>query len=331
MKHFFVINPHSFRIPGSMEQVLADISKVFSDGQDHEIYMSRYTRDAIAAVHHYIRCFSPEETVRVYAVGGDGILFDCLNGMADFPSAEITNVPYGKANDFVRAFGNDVKRSFCDIKKLSQSPSQLVDTIYCGSNYAINEVAVGIAAECVLIANTMFRSKRAKLYNSFASQIYSLGAIMALLNEEIMRQQYRVILDDDEDVSGNYCNITISNGPCNGGSMIPNPYARANDGMLDVIFTASDKTFTVLKNLNDYNKGYFEKHKMFFRKRCKKIELESKAPIRVHMDGEAFCTDALKAEIKPAHIRFFAPEGMDFADYSHRAYRGNTAKGRLDK
>jgi hypothetical protein len=38
------------------------------------------------------------------------------------------------------------------------------------------------------------------------------------------------------------------------------------------------------------------------------------------MDGEAFYAEELKVEIMPRSVKFFAPEGMDFADYSHRAY-----------
>jgi len=103
MRHFFVINPHSFKAyEKDMIQVLTEIESSFSgkDSDEFNTHISRYPRDAIAVVHRFIASCPGDETVRIYAVGGDGILFECLNGMVDFPNAELTSVPYGNANDF---------------------------------------------------------------------------------------------------------------------------------------------------------------------------------------------------------------------------------------
>jgi hypothetical protein len=48
--------------------------------------------------------------------------------------------------------------------------------------------------------------------------------------------------------------------------------------------------------------------------------------MRVQMDGESFYTDEMNIEVMPGRIMFAAPEGMDFTDYSYRAYTKN--KGR---
>ena len=122
-------------------------------------------------------------------------------------------------------------------------------------------------------------------------------------------------------MSGRYFNIKIANGPCNGGAMVSSPHAKPDDGLLDVIFSVSAPVFAVMKSIGDYTKGHFEKHKIYFRRQCKKIALKSDAPIRVHMDGEAFYAEELKVEIMPRQIKFFAPPGMSFMDYSHIAYQ----------
>ncbi|MDR2734349.1 MAG: hypothetical protein LBC99_06865 [Spirochaetota bacterium] len=326
MKHFFVINPHSFCLTGNMEQVIAEIRAAIpvSSQMDYEIYISRYPRDAIAAVHRYISLFLPEETVRVYAVGGDGILFDCLNGMADFPNAELTSIPYGTANDVVRAYGENAKVQFRDIGKLFEAKAHLVDIIRCGANYALNEVSLGLSGQCVLHANAILRNKRSKFYTRFVSQIYFISSVRAVLTKEVMNQRYRIFAGD-EDLSGRYCNINISNGPCNGGTKVPSPYARPNDGLLDVILVSSDKMLKILGCMADFQKGLFEKHTVFTRRQCREIELESSVPIRVHIDGDAFFAERLKIELLPGYIKFFVPEGLDFADYSQLAYK-KTAK-----
>jgi diacylglycerol kinase family enzyme len=142
---------------------------------------------------------------------------------------------------------------------------------------------------------------------------------MALLNSEIMNQQYQAYADG-KDFSGRYCNIHINNGPCDGNIMVPSPYAKANDGLLDVIFAESGKKMAVFKTLTDYFNGKFEKYDMYSRMQCKKIELKSSVPIRIQMDGEAFFADEITVEILPNHVKFIVPQGIEFVDYSHRAY-----------
>ena len=333
MKHFFVINTHSFRSKADkLQQVLEEIENCFPPGcyAEYKIYMSRYPRDAIAAIHRYITA-AEDETVRVYAIGGDGILFDCLNGMADFSNAELTNIPFGNANDFVRGcFGENAKKSFLDIKKLTEASVQLVDILRCGSNYAINEVTVGISSQCVVNANSMFRNKPSRWRDKFIQQIYFLGAVGALWNKELMNQQYEVFLDG-KDFSGSYCNIHFSNSPCDGATAIPNPYAKPNDGLLDVILAKPKKILPALKPLSDYFKGHFEKHDIFTRVQCKKAQLKSDLPICVQMDGEVFYTGGFNVEVIPQRIQFAVPQGIGFADYSHKAYRHKTVKKRKQR
>ena len=142
MKHLFVINPHSFR-KKRYDHIVTEIDNRSREERDffYDIYVSRYPRDAVVAVSNYIKKVALDEIVRVYAVGGDGILFDCLNGIINHPNAELTNVPYGKANDFLRGcFGIKAKELFRDIKTLSKGQVHLVDAMQCGTNYAINEV-----------------------------------------------------------------------------------------------------------------------------------------------------------------------------------------------
>jgi len=323
MRHFFVINPHSFRTLDTLKQILMDLENCFSIGRrmEYKIYISRRPRDAVAAVHRYMTSAPSDETVRVYAVGGDGILFDCLNGMVDFPNAELTNVPYGNANDVIRAFGEDAVPAFRNIKNLSVAPSRPLDIIHCGANYAMNEANIGIIGLTMIYANPILRNATKQWYSRITPHIYTTSAMRAMLNEEVRNQKYTVTIDG-EDFSGAYSNIHISNGPCTGGTMTPNPYAVLDDGFLDVIFHQPRRLFESIKVVNDYVNGRFEKYeKIYCYRRCRTIQVYSALPLYVQMDGEAFLAKEMKLEIIPGGIKFFAPENMEFADYSHRAYR----------
>jgi diacylglycerol kinase family enzyme len=134
MKHLFVINPVSFPKQSDMEAVIAEINRYFkvSDGEYH-IHISRFPRDGIRFVRKYIEA-ARDEMVRVYAVGGDGIVFDCLNGMSDQPNAQLAIVPYGMYSDFLRVFGegSQVRDAFRDIETMATTGTMAVDVMSLG-------------------------------------------------------------------------------------------------------------------------------------------------------------------------------------------------------
>ena len=324
MKHFLVINPHSIRNQETLEHVIADIEKAFSTETEHKIYLSRYPRDAIAAVHRYVSDCPNDEIVRVYAVGGDGILFDCLNGMVDFPNAELTSVPYGTNNDFIMAFGDNsdgnITRRFRDLKALSVAPSRPIDIISCGSNFAMLEVNIGLIGQTLIYKNTVFRKIPDKILRKNAGIAYTFCALLALFNKVILNQYYTIFLDG-EDLSGNYYHIKLANSACNAGSYIPNPYARPNNGSFELVLGRTTTKGKIIRSMEDYNKGHSEKHDFLILKRGRKLEVKSDIIMSVMIDDEAYYTDKITLELIPGGIKFFAPADLDIVDYSYRAYK----------
>jgi diacylglycerol kinase family enzyme len=116
---------------------------------EYAIRLSRFPRNAIRTARQYITQAGPDTPVRVYAVGGDGILFDCLNGIIGLSNAELAPVPYGHTNDFVRAFGEGLEDTFRDIPLLASAPVIPTDILRCGSNYALNLCTVGLESAAI--------------------------------------------------------------------------------------------------------------------------------------------------------------------------------------
>ncbi len=323
MRHLFLFHPNSFRKAGSFEQMQATIASCFPDEQAANLttYISRYPRDVISFIHHYMEDIPTHETVRVYAVGDDEILFECLNGMVDFPNAELTNIPCGSTYDFIRTFGEDARSEFLDIQTLLTAPSQPVDIINCSLNYAISKVALGLESQAVIYANEILRKWTHPWLGDHSFISYLIGAVKAIFNKELRNQEYQILLDG-EDFSGSYTNIAVSNGACAGGGLLLNPYALPNDGLLDVIFTEPLSALGTFNFMKDYVRGHFEKHSnICFHRRFKRMEVKSNIPIRVNIDHETFYTLELTIEIEPDRIHFVAPKGRGFWDYSPKAYQ----------
>ncbi|MDR2304015.1 MAG: acylglycerol kinase family protein [Treponema sp.] len=115
---------------GGKQFIYYDLSNFRSNDQfetrireEYDIRISRFPRHAIRTVWRYLTRAGPETNVRVYAVGGDGILFDCFNGLVGLPNAEFALIPRGRINDFVRSFGEGLADTFRDIPLLASAPT----------------------------------------------------------------------------------------------------------------------------------------------------------------------------------------------------------------
>jgi diacylglycerol kinase family enzyme len=321
MIHIFVINPVSFPQEGALGEITAEIESCFAqeDAGSYFLHVSRYPRDAMVIIRKYLMTISQTETVRVYAVGGDGILFDCLNGIVGIPNAELAAVPYGNGNDFIRVFGEGKNSVFRDIRLQKQSPSIPVDIIHCGTRYALNFCTVGLESDAVMTSSALYKWAAGKIrkFRRLNFLIYTLlfylGGVKAVLNQRILRQRYDIAVDG-RDMSGVYGAINIANGPCYGGDKNPVITAMPGDGFLDAMFFSCVSRFRTMSLINPYLKGacFRLPKKHFTWKRLRKIEIRSEEPLLVDLDGETFFDTAITVEIIPSGIKFAAPGGIGF-------------------
>jgi diacylglycerol kinase family enzyme len=315
VKHLFVINPKSFPDKREMSDFITSVEELI--GESATIRISRYPRDAVAKVNNFLEAATENnEQVRVYAVGGDGILFDCLNGMQKYRDHELASVPYGNSNDFLRAFGEENVHLFRDIKKLSESPSIWTDVFLCSSNVAIANAAIGIESSTLLITEQLAKKFASIPFLRFLiPSLYRISAISIFFNKKLRCQHYDITLDG-EDYSGDYMDINIGNCFGNGGSNVPNPNALPNDGKLNAIFIKKMPVIKCLFRMGAFLKGNFEKYPDdFFEVKFEFLHAMSDEPIRIATDGEAFYTSDLYIETFHDALRIVAPEGLAYRQY----------------
>jgi diacylglycerol kinase family enzyme len=319
IKHLFILNPRSFRRSREVGQVIASIESCFESlgHMEYELYVSRYPRDAIGIIRTSIKAVPKDAFVRVYALGGDGILFDCLNGVAGFENTELALVPYGIINDFVRAFGEQKESFFRDIKAQAQAGSIPTDIINCKGNYAINFCTIGMESDAVIKTKRMRALLEngahpfQRFYYGLSRYMYPLGRFLAALNQKITSQWYELSIDG-EVFSGNFRNITIANGPCRGGTradlnVVP------NDGILDIIISRSSGLLRNLHFISPYFKGKYEKYPFdFIIRQGKKIEIRSNIPLSINLDDETFSDTDFTVELVPAAVKIVAPYNFGY-------------------
>jgi diacylglycerol kinase family enzyme len=295
-----------------MEQAVAEINNYFRPKKDidYSICYSKYPRYPVGYLRRIFEDTGRDVIVRVYAVGGDGILFDCLNGIVGFPNAELAAIPYGLSNNFIRSFGENNLAVFRNIDAQVNAPVIPTDVMYCGNNYALNVCTFGIASythQFVMRYSKYFRG----LYEIFIKSLSYLGTMRGIFNKKVIRQKYEIILDGVP-ITGSFCNILIANGPRSENNISPVPQARPDDGALNLLAVQSASAVSILRAMPSY--WNYKIHPLITRFKIRNIVITSDEPMLIVLDGQLFSEKRLSISVIPSAIKFVAVAGLSYND-----------------
>jgi len=286
MKHVFVFDPKAFfGQQWKMDGILDHIGEFFrtQDKPDFSIHMSRYRRNAIVLINEAVEKSRPGDVVRIYAVGGEEILYDCINAAAHFPNMQVASVPYGEENDFLNIFGDGKLDNFRDIPSLVNAEALDTDLIRWGVNYALNSCYIGLKSAMAAKVRDL-KSKLGKGGFYFFSKISNFfNYLFMAFDKEITGQNY-VITVDDVDYSGKYSLIHVANGPYYMGKKTGLSDATPNDGLLDIALIKSSGAFKTMFSLRKYSRGRRPKNGVFLQ--GKKINIQSDKKMWIQLDNE---------------------------------------------
>src|SRR5665647_2515123 len=98
MKHVFIINPAAGKGRQACE-LKPKIEKYCDENSlDCIIHVTSAAYEAIGFVRELAKT---GEHMRFYACGGDGTLYEVVNGAFGYPNAEVAVMPLGSGNDFI--------------------------------------------------------------------------------------------------------------------------------------------------------------------------------------------------------------------------------------
>jgi diacylglycerol kinase family enzyme len=336
-KHLFVINPHSFLKPGDISRVIAEISSCFQDFQGklkmssssgvmdlpefyspdspYAIHISRFPRDGIIIIRKYIAIVGKETLVRVYAIGGDGIAFCCLNGIVGLPNVELAIVPYGTGCDFAMSFGGkEIIPEMRNIKAQIQAPVIPTDIIDCGNIYALNSCAVGLEAIALRWSYPVMKSfwKLRRRFPMVTSAILRISGVVEIFNRDIVEQHFWIELDNEK-IEGIMSLIHIANGPGYPINLSVIPDAVPDDGLLDLLFYQPTSLGKGMRHMGPYLKGQYRKFpEIFIYRRVRNVSISSVRPFGLSLDGEIFFDTSFTIKILPKAVKIVSVGGRPF-------------------
>ena len=288
MKHVFVFDPKAFfNQQWKMDNILDNIGQFFrtQDKPDFSIQFSRYRRNAIHIIQEEMEKAKPGDVIRIYAIGGEEILYDCLNGVAHFPNMQLAAVPYGELNDFINIFGEDQAEAFRDVPSLVKASALPTDIINWGVNYALNSCYIGMNSAISKNLKDL-KSKLNKGSFLLISKLSSfLNFFLSAFDRNIAGRKYKIFIDD-RDYSGQYSLIHIANGPYFSGKMTGSNTATPDDGILDIALIKSSHPLRTLFSMRRYSKGKRPGNCIFVQ--GKKVSIQSDSEMWIQLDNEYF-------------------------------------------
>ncbi|MBQ9072763.1 MAG: diacylglycerol kinase family lipid kinase [Bacilli bacterium] len=252
MNHVFIINPESGKRKGLYTgQVIDNYLK--TKKVNYKIHYTDKKDDATEIANLY----KSSDNV-IYSVGGDGTLNEVVNSLAN-SDAILSIVPVGSGNDFYRCF-KDFNGEYIDLGLVN-------------NKYFINIASLGLDAS---IANDANKLKDNKIPNKI---VYILSLIKNYLN-------YSDIELNVNGIKNNLLLFAVCNGSFYGGGFQIAPYAKLNDGLLEVYEAKNLNKIDTLKLLSKLIKATHTQDSNVSYYKTDGITVESEISLLCNVDGE---------------------------------------------
>ena len=215
----------------------------------------------------------------VCAMGGDGTLFEVLNGMLARGENEripISIIPNGTGNSFMKTIG--MENVDDAIGKISKNEPKKLDMMraVCGENiyYSLNLIGWGMATDISVLAEKL---------RVFGGQRYNIASIFEIIKNK--RRDSKLIVDGKERDSS-FSFIIACNTKYVGKNMKMAPKAKIDDGEIDLIIVKKTSSFTLFSVFPKLFDGSHIDHNACEYVHCKSFSIQPKEHGSLNIDGE---------------------------------------------
>ena len=301
MKHIFVINPAAGqgKVLDFIRPEIEEVCQKYS--LNCEIHVTEKAGEGIEYVRNKA---ATGEEIRFYACGGDGTLYDVVNGAFGYKNVQVAVVPLGSGNDFIRLFGT--KEEFLNLDDQVNGVPVEFDVIKCDDEIAINQCSMGMDAEVCAM-----QGKIKKLPLVTGEGAYYIGCLYAIIRK--FKNRFTYSIDGGEKKTKDCLFCFCGNSRWYGGGFMAAPLALPEDGLLDFVIVESRVSRPkLLTLLNKYKRGEHLDWDITEFTRGKKLDIHSDKPAAVNVDGEIKYVTDTSFEIIEKGITYVVPAKSKF-------------------
>lgn len=302
MRHVFILNP----VAGKNQSALALREKIDAYFALHpEMEYSIRLTDGVGAATRIAREECANGRVRLYACGGDGTLQETAAGVPIGSSdVELTVVPCGSGNDFVRTFGGG--DAFCDLADLIEGVTVPVDAVDCGDRISLNIASIGLDASVGL------KMQKYKMWPGVSgSMAYNIAVVDVICHP--IGVDMTIEIDTPDGVvrrNGKYLMTLAANGRYYGGGYQGAPTAQTDDGLLNFVLVKKISRFQIPFVLGKYKAGKHEGIRCIETIFGTSMRVKAAKSMVCTIDGECFTTDAIAFSVISNAYRLVLPASV---------------------
>lgn len=317
MKHLIVLNAKAGQSK-DFEAFKKNVEKSF-EGLDYEIHLTSGPRTVIGFLHQYLDK-NKDQTVRVYACGGDGTVHEVANGLVGHPNAELAVLAVGTGNDFVKIYSpkqdydSIVKeqmgaKRFQSFDKLINGKVEEIDLSKVTSDdmdtpwYSINVINFGFDAIVGIKGN---ENKNKGIKNPYGPAAIIPAILGGRFNNIIVKA------DGEQLNKKKMLLASLAQGQFVGAMYRASPKSDNKDGYIDVMLLKCMSLATLMiKFFGPYTRGeHLDRPKLMKKivfRRAKEIEIIGKKEVAICVDGEIVRSKQFKVEVMPKALKFVVP------------------------
>ena len=278
-----IINPHAGRGSGAQRGPAA-VRRLAELGLKCEASLTNGPGHAMELA----RKFSAKDTKTILIAGGDGSIFEAVNGiMRAGKKTQLGIIPVGTGNDFVKmlSYSNDWEKA-CQV--IVQGKPRKIDVGRCNTHYFVNGIGFGFDAQVAVEANRISWLK--------GNAVYFAALTKILLTNYRLPKIY--IEHDGGAIKQSVTMVAAANGRVYGGAFHITPRAEIDDGELDIVIADGLGRIGILGLLPHVMRGTHLDLPAVTYLRSKTMRLTSDLPMPVHADGEIIESAATKLDIE---------------------------------
>ena len=300
MRYVFIINPAAGK--GKVVKKLGlEIAEYCSYHKlEYSVQVTTTSGDAKRFAHeHAVK----GDEVTIFLAGGEGTVFEALNGVMGFDNVTLAVIPIGSANDFLKFFPKEKKGAFRNINDQIAGKPIKMDVIKAGEYYCLNGCSAGMDA---VVAKYMSVFRRIPLVSG--SMAYKLAIVKCFLGKIGCRLTLNA---DGKDLGTKDCLFAVvANGPAYGGGFLAAPNAVPFDGKLNFTIVDGIGKLKILRFIGKYKKGQVDGLSFVHGSCGEKISIKSDVKVPINLDGEIFEAQTMDFEIIKSAVKFLIPSSL---------------------
>ncbi|MFN5370080.1 MAG: diacylglycerol/lipid kinase family protein [Bacteroidia bacterium] len=240
---------------------------------------------------------------QILVAGGDGSVYDVLNGMLSHPayttdSYKLAVFPIGTGNDFARItkapadplrfaelLGNMNFRRF-DVGQIIREEKPV--------RYFINVAGLGFDAQVAAYANEL----KKKGYSGLTTYVFALISTLFRYSEA----DCTIRIDESEPIRKPVFTVLAGNGTHAGKGMCLAPDADPTDGYFHITCVGKISRFKVVRNVHRIFGGTFKHFNEVTMYKARSVKIIPHTKVALQADGELLETGAVEFKVLPAAV-----------------------------